>query len=73
MATRKVSISRCEAIPNKVDLVTKARVKVIAKEGKTDAIRKAAYTGKIGYEKIFIHPVDDALRVRTGERGESAV
>jgi len=57
--------------------VTKARLEVIVKENETDAIvnaiRKAAYTGEIGDGKIFVHPVDDAMRVRTGERGENAV
>jgi nitrogen regulatory protein P-II 1 len=61
----------------KVDLVTKARVEVIVKESEVDviidAIRAAAFTGEIGDGKIFIHPVDDAMRVRTGERGDSAV
>lgn len=61
----------------KVDMVTKARLEVIVKENETDAIvnaiRKAAYTGEIGDGKIFVHPVDDAMRVRTGERGENAV
>ena len=36
-------------------------------------IQKAANTGNIGDGKIFIIPVDDAIRVRTGERGEAAV
>src|SRR5208282_1573770 len=61
----------------KVDMVTKTRLEVIVKENETDAIvnaiRKAAYTGEIGDGKIFVHPVDDAMRVRTGERGENAV
>jgi len=37
------------------------------------AIRKAAYTGEIGDGKIFILPLEDALRIRTGERGEDAI
>jgi len=60
-----------------VDLITKARVEVVVKESELDtiveAIRVAAYTGEIGDGKIFIHPVVDAMRVRTGERGENAV
>jgi nitrogen regulatory protein P-II 1 len=36
-------------------------------------IQKAANTGNIGDGKIFIIPVDDAIRVRTGERGDAAV
>jgi nitrogen regulatory protein P-II 1 len=36
-------------------------------------IQKSAWTGNIGDGKIFIMPVDDAIRVRTNERGDAAV
>jgi nitrogen regulatory protein PII len=39
----------------------------------TDAIVKAARTGKIGDGKIFVLPVDDAIRIRTEERGDKAI
>jgi nitrogen regulatory protein P-II 1 len=38
-----------------------------------DTIVKTAQTGDIGDGKIFISPVDDVVRIRTGERGEKAV
>jgi nitrogen regulatory protein P-II 1 len=38
-----------------------------------DAIIKAAHTGKIGDGKIFVSSVDQVIRIRTGETGESAV
>lgn len=38
-----------------------------------ETIRKAAMSGKIGDGKIFIIPVEDVLRVRTGERGSDAI
>jgi nitrogen regulatory protein PII len=38
-----------------------------------DAIVGAAHTGRIGDGKIFVSAVDDAVRIRTGERGASAV
>jgi nitrogen regulatory protein P-II 1 len=61
----------------KADLLTKARVEVIVKDGECDGIIKAitavAHTGKIGDGKIFIHPVDDAVRIRTTERGDAAI
>ena len=38
-----------------------------------DAVIDAAYTGKIGDGKIWVYPVEDVVRVRTGERGESAL
>ena len=37
------------------------------------AIRKAAYTGEIGDGKIFVMPLEDSIRVRTGERGEDSL
>jgi nitrogen regulatory protein P-II 1 len=61
----------------KVELLTKARVEVVAKDGDVErivsAIREAAQTGKIGDGKIFIHPVEDAIRIRTSERGDLAL
>jgi nitrogen regulatory protein P-II 1 len=42
-------------------------------ESTVQAIRQAACTGEIGDGKIFIYPVADAVRVRTGERGESVL
>jgi len=38
-----------------------------------EAIEEAAKTGKIGDGKIFVMPVDEVVRIRTGERGEAAV
>ena len=42
-------------------------------EAVVDAISQAAHTGEIGDGKIFILPVDSAVRIRTGERGEDIV
>ena len=39
----------------------------------TDAIRKAAMTGRVGDGKIFIVDIGDAVRIRTGEHGEAAI
>jgi nitrogen regulatory protein P-II 1 len=38
-----------------------------------EAIEKAARTGRIGDGKIFVSPVEEAVRIRTGERGEEAI
>lgn len=60
-----------------VDLVPKARVEVIVDD--TDAgdvvevIVKSAQTGRIGDGKVWVIPVDDVVRVRTGERGVDAL
>lgn len=60
-----------------VDMLPKLRIDVVAKDADVqavvDAIIGAAQTGNIGDGKIFITPVEDAIRVRTGERGEDVV
>ena len=38
-----------------------------------EAIKKSAHTGNIGDGKIFIYPIDNVIRIRTGEEGDSAV
>jgi nitrogen regulatory protein PII len=38
-----------------------------------EAILQAANTGKIGDGKIFVIPVEEAIRIRTGERGDGAI
>ena len=42
-------------------------------ERAVDAIRKAAQTGRIGDGKIFVLPVEEAIRIRTGETGLDAI
>ena len=60
-----------------VDFVQKAKLEILTSDGDvsriTDVIIKAANTGAIGDGKIWITTVDDVIRVRTGERGESAI
>ncbi len=60
-----------------VDFLPKVKIEVaVADEmaGKAiDAIAKAAKTGKIGDGKIFVVPLEEVVRIRTDERGESAV
>lgn len=60
-----------------VDMLPKLRIDVVVKERDAqtviDTIIGAAQTGNIGDGKIFITPVEDAIRVRTGERGEEVV
>jgi nitrogen regulatory protein P-II 1 len=38
-----------------------------------DAIEKSAKTGRIGDGKIFVSPIEEAVRIRTGERGKDAI
>ncbi|MDI9624768.1 MAG: P-II family nitrogen regulator [Methanothermobacter sp.] len=60
-----------------IDLLPKTRLDIIVNDDKVekvvDAIVKSAQTGDIGDGKIFILPVEDVVRIRTGERGEKAV
>ena len=60
-----------------VDMLPKVKIEVVVKDADTDRVVKlicdAARTGNIGDGKIFVIPVTDSIRVRTGERGDAAV
>ncbi|MEW6426979.1 MAG: P-II family nitrogen regulator [Thermodesulfobacteriota bacterium] len=60
-----------------IDFNPKVKIEIIADsenvEQIVDAICKSAKTGNIGDGKIFILPVEDVIRVRTGERGREAI
>ena len=60
-----------------VSLIQKLKLEIVVGKADTErvvaALVEAARTGEIGDGKIFLVPVTDALRIRTGERGSSAV
>ncbi|TEA77691.1 P-II family nitrogen regulator [Allopusillimonas ginsengisoli] len=60
-----------------VDFLPKIKIEVVLPETMLetaiDAIIKAAFTGKIGDGKIFVMPVEQAIRIRTGESGADAL
>mgnify|MGYP003333227678 FL=1 len=60
-----------------VDFLPKVKIEIAvadeAKDKTVEAIVKSAKTGKIGDGKVFVLPVEDIVRIRTEERGESAV
>ncbi len=60
-----------------VDFLPKVKIELVVDdslvERAIEAIQQAAYTGRIGDGKIFISTVEDAIRIRTGERGSDAV
>jgi len=60
-----------------VDFLPKVKIEVVVDdpmvEGAIEAIQQAAHTGRIGDGKIFILPVEEAVRVRTNERGTEAI
>ncbi len=59
------------------NLLPKIKIEIVLPDQQVDAvvetIIKAARTGKIGDGKIFVLPVEEAVRIRTGERGHEAV
>jgi nitrogen regulatory protein P-II 1 len=60
-----------------VDFLPKIKIEIILDDGKAQqaaaVIETAARTGRIGDGKIFILPIEDVIRIRTGERGENAI
>ena len=61
----------------KIDFVPKLKIELVvpadAREKVINTIIKAAQTGQIGDGKIFVTPIADAIRIRTGETGEAAI
>ena len=60
-----------------VDFLPKVKLEIVIAddmvERAVEAIRKAAHTGRIGDGKIFVSSVEEVVRIRTGERGPSAI
>jgi nitrogen regulatory protein P-II 1 len=60
-----------------VDFLPKVKIELIIEdemvEKAVEAIRTSAQTGRIGDGKIFVSSIEDAIRIRTGERGDAAV
>jgi nitrogen regulatory protein P-II 1 len=61
----------------KVDLLAKIKLEIVIPAARleevVETLMKAARTGKIGDGKIFVYDVADAIRIRNGDRGESAI
>jgi nitrogen regulatory protein PII len=60
-----------------IDLLPKLEIDIVVSDDKVDTvvetIAKAARTGEIGDGKIFVMPVEEVVRIRTGERGHDAI
>ena len=60
-----------------VDFLPKVKIEVVMEDGlverAVEAIQHAAHTGRIGDGKIFVTNIDEAIRIRTGERGPDAI
>ncbi|MEP7315980.1 MAG: P-II family nitrogen regulator [Sphingomicrobium sp.] len=60
-----------------VDFIPKVKIEVVVEDDQADrvveSIETAARTGRIGDGKIFVLPVEQAVRIRTGDRGQDAI
>jgi len=60
-----------------VDFIPKVKLEIVIEDVRVEAvvekIQQAANTGKIGDGKIFVLPVEEVIRVRTGEKGKDAI
>jgi nitrogen regulatory protein PII len=74
---QKGQVERYRGSEYTIDLLAKIKVEIAVLDDQCDevvqAIRRASYTGEIGDGKIFILPLEDSIRVRTGERGEDSL
>ncbi|MGE4553076.1 MAG: P-II family nitrogen regulator [Desulfovibrionaceae bacterium] len=60
-----------------VDFVAKVKIEVVVESERVvevvEAARKASLTGQVGDGKIFVSPVEEVVRIRTGETGDAAI
>jgi len=60
-----------------VDFLPKVKIEIVVDDARAsevvDTVVKTANTGKIGDGKVFVSPVEEAVRIRTGDRGNDAV
>jgi len=70
-------LNEIKGFKTNINLLPKIRVEVVVEDGKVEdlilKIREEITTGNVGDGKIFIRNIEDAIRVRTGERGEKAL
>jgi len=74
---QKGQVERYRGTTFTVDFIPKASITVVVNDDKLEAaigaISGTAHTGEIGDGKIFITPVEEVVRIRTGERGSAAL
>jgi nitrogen regulatory protein P-II 1 len=70
-------VERYRGMEYQVRLLPKMKLEVVVSDDLVDgviaAVRGSGRTGEVGDGKIFLYSVDDAVRIRTGERGEAAL
>jgi nitrogen regulatory protein PII len=74
---QKGQVERYRGSEYSIDLIPKIKLEIAVEDHEVEnvinIIREAAHTGEIGDGKIFIFPLEDSMRIRTGERGESSL
>jgi nitrogen regulatory protein P-II 2 len=74
---QKGQVERYRGSEYNIDLIAKCKIEVAVADDQAEevlqAIRNSAYTGEIGDGKIFVLPLSDAMRIRTGDRGEDSL
>jgi len=74
---QKGQVERYRGSEYSIDLLTKCKMEIAVSDEQCEeviqAVRKSAFSGEVGDGKIFILPLEDALRIRTGERGEDSL
>ena len=74
---QKGQVERYRGSEYSIDLLAKCKIEIAVSDEQIEeaiqTIRKSAYSGEIGDGKIFVLPLEDAMRIRTGERGEESL
>lgn len=70
-------VERYRGLEYRVRLLPKVKVELVVADGTVEevikAVREACHTGEVGDGKIFISKLEDAVRIRTGDRGDEAL
>jgi len=74
---QKGQVERYRGSEYSIDLIPKIKLEVAAEDDQVEVIVRtigeSAHTGEIGDGKIFVYSLEDAMRIRTGDRGEGAL
>lgn len=74
---QKGQVERYRGSEYSIDLIPKIKLEVATADDQVEVIvqtiRESAHTGEIGDGKIFVYSLEDAMRIRTGDRGEGAL
>ena len=74
---QKGQVERYRGSEYNLDLISKVKLEVGVSDSQCDeaakVIQKSAYTGEVGDGKIFIYPLSETIRIRTGESGDESL